>query len=75
MAKYKGRPHYSVRISDNKKIRFDHNGFYETSDAGEVEVLNALCPRYFSCVDEGKKEPKPEEKPKPKAPARKSSAK
>lgn len=79
MAKYKAEPFYSVHHKAGK-INFDHNGVYETTDEGEIAVLSGLCPRYFICVDDGKaksNEPKAEEtpKPKPKAPAKKTSGK
>lgn len=76
MAKFKAKPYYSVHYKDGNNIRFDQNGFYETDDAGEIEVLKALCPRYISLVDEGKKVTKAEESEAPKkANARKASAK
>lgn len=79
MATYKAAPHYSVHHKGGN-LKFDHVGLYETSDEGEIAVLNGLCPRYLICVDEGKQakeaEPKAEAKPaaKPKT-ARKTSAK
>lgn len=80
MAKFKAAPYYSVHYKAGK-INFDHTGTYETTDEGEIAVLNGLCPRYLICVDEPKaevkQEPKAEEKPaaKTKAPAKKPSAK
>lgn len=68
MAKYKGRPYYSVRIDDKKSVKFDNNGDYETSNTKEIEVLDSLVPRYFNRVDEPKKQkPKAESKPKASA--------
>ena len=77
MAKFKAEPFYSVRYEADV-INFDHVGEYQTIDEGEITVLNALCPRYLICMDEEKAkvdEPKAEEAPKPKAPAKKSSGK
>jgi hypothetical protein len=77
MAKFKAEPFYSVHFSAGI-VHFDHVGEYETTNEGEIAVLTGLCPRYLICVDEGKakvKEPKAEESPKAKAPAKKSSGK
>jgi hypothetical protein len=77
MAKYQATPFYEVQISEDKSIRFDFFGVYETTDTEEVAALNALVPAYIQCVDNGgietkANETKPEETVKP---ARKTSGK
>ncbi|CDN42086.1 hypothetical protein [Paenibacillus sp. P22] len=74
MAKYEAHPLYGV-VSGAVDVKFDHAGAYETEDAAEIAVLDALCPLWAARVDE----PQPEdegEQPAKKAPApRKPSAK
>ena len=81
MAKYKAQPGYTV----GDGIRFDYAGEYETFAAAEIDVLNALVPKWITCTDakvtkeapvtpESPTEEEHAPAPKPRAP-RKSSAK
>mgnify|MGYP001072528015 CR=1 FL=1 len=65
MAKYQATPFYEVQIDENKAVKFDFFGVYETDDKVELEALDKLVPTYIKCVDA---------EAKPKA-ARKTSAK
>lgn len=76
MAKYQSTPFYQVKHND-KTISFDYSGLYETDKQEEIEILDKLCPTWIKRVDEPKPT-KPAEEPsesKPKATAKKSSAK
>lgn len=53
MAVYEATPFYEVQINEDKAIRFDFFGVYETTDAEEVAALNKLVPAYIQCVDSG----------------------
>lgn len=72
MAVYKASPFYSV--GTDQTIVFDHKGVYETDVTAEIKQLNALCPRWISCVVSDDETEKAEAKA-PKKPARKSSGK
>jgi len=67
MATYKAHPFYLVESGD-VRINFDHCGDYETVDAAEIALIDALCPTWITRIDS------PEEKPAPKAPARRANS-
>ncbi|MGY5350327.1 hypothetical protein [Bacillus subtilis] len=74
MAVYKASPFYSV--GSDQKIVFDHAGMYKTNVESEIKQLNALCPRWISCIESDEEKENPgEPKPAPKKQPRKSSAK
>lgn len=75
MATYKASPSYVVSSGDIA-VRFDVFGSYETEDAAEIAVLDALCPTWIKRVEDEDKPEESADKPAAKTPApRKSSAK
>ncbi|SMO93007.1 hypothetical protein [Melghirimyces algeriensis] len=51
MAKYKAHPFYIVD-SGRSRISFNHNGFYETQDRKEIDILDKLCPTWVKRLDD-----------------------
>lgn len=65
MATYKSSPFYAVRTDGEIAITFDYFGSYETDNAEEIAVLDALVPTYIKRVDEPKQPDAPKkEQPK-----------
>lgn len=80
MARYKAVPGYVVKINNNKYLKFDGVGEYETEDKAEVAALDALTPLWAKRIDGPKLEPEESvvaavDKPKRTAATRKPSAK
>lgn len=61
MAKYKASPQYTVGA-----ITFNAFGLYETDDAKEIAVLDALAPTWVSRIDETKAAAKETKEPEDK---------
>ncbi|WP_276914110.1 hypothetical protein [Aneurinibacillus aneurinilyticus] len=75
MAKYTASPFYQALVSPEKSVQFDFFGSYETTDEGEIEALNKLCPTYIKCIDVGGVKESEKNETKPEEPAQKTPTK